>query len=88
MDAKTHLGVGTFNKLLAVLVIIGAITWGLIGFFDWNLVAALFGGEVRTTEASRLSQFIYILVGLAGVAFAFTFPWRSRRMGPHREVPS
>lgn len=88
MDVRTQPGVGAFNKLLAVLVIIGAITWGLIGFFEWNLVAALFGGEARPPEASSLSQLIYILVGLAGVAFAFTFPWRSRRMGPHREIPS
>ncbi|MFY0563101.1 DUF378 domain-containing protein [Archangium lansingense] len=78
----------TFNKLLAVLVIIGAITWGLIGLFDWNLVAALFGGEVQPEKASNVSQLIYILVGLAGVAFAFTFPWRSRQTGPRREIHS
>jgi hypothetical protein len=88
MDARPQLHVSTFNKLLAVLVIIGAITWGLIGLFEWNLVAALFGGEVRPTEASSLSQLIYILVGLAGVAFAFTFPWRSQERGPRREVHS
>lgn len=82
MDARSQLHVSTFNKLLAVLVIIGAITWGLIGLFDWNLVAALFGGDVQPEKASRLSQLIYILVGLAGVAFAFTFPWRSRPVGP------
>jgi len=87
MDARTSLGVGTFNKLLAVLVIVGAITWGLIGLFEWNLVAALSGGDARPEEASSLSQLIYILVGLAGVAFAFTFPWRSRG-GPRREVHS
>ncbi|HYO69050.1 MAG TPA: DUF378 domain-containing protein [Archangium sp.] len=87
MDVGTQSGVSTFNKLLAVLVILGAITWGLIGFFKWNLVAALFGGDVRPTEASQLSQLIYILVGLAGVAFAFTFPWRSRPIG-RREVHS
>ncbi len=87
MDARTPRGVSTFNKLLAVLVIVGAITWGLIGLFEWNLVAALFGGDVRPEGASSLSQLLYILVGLAGVAFAFTFPWRSRG-GPHREVHS
>ncbi|KFA92211.1 hypothetical protein Q664_16880 [Archangium violaceum Cb vi76] len=75
----------TFTKMLAVLVILGAITWGLIGLFQWNLVAAVLGGDVRPTEASHLSQLVYILVGLAGVAFAFTFPWRSRPAG-RREV--
>ncbi len=78
MDVRTQSGVSTFTKVLAVLVILGAITWGLIGFFQWNLVAAVFGGDARPTEASHLSQLVYILVGLAGVAFAFTFPWRSR----------
>ncbi|WNG53974.1 DUF378 domain-containing protein [Archangium gephyra] len=85
MDVRTQSGVSTFTKVLAVLVILGAITWGLIGFFQWNLVAAVFGGEARPTEASHLSQLVYILVGLAGVAFAFTFPWRSRPAG-RREV--
>lgn len=44
-----------------VLVIIGAINWGLVGLFSFNLVNALFGG-VPTLEA-----IIYILVGLAGL---------------------
>lgn len=78
MDARTPREMSTFNKLLALLVIVGAITWGLIGLFEWNLVAALFGGEVRSEGASSLSQLVYILVGLAGVAFAFTVPWRRR----------
>ena len=39
------------------LAIIGAINWGLIGFFDFNLVASLFGGM------SWLSRIIYGLVG-------------------------
>ncbi len=82
MVTKTHLGSSTFNKLLAVLVILGAINWGLIGFFKWNLVTALFGGDVRPAEASSLSQVIYIVVGLAGLALAFTFPWSSRRVTP------
>lgn len=43
-----------------VLVIIGAVNWGLIGFFEWNLVEALFG-------FSWLARVIYALVGLAGL---------------------
>jgi hypothetical protein len=88
MDARTQTGVTTTTKLLAVLVILGAITWGLIGLFQWNLVNALFGGDVHPADSSRLSQILYILVGLAGVALAFTFPWRNRgrRYEPHREV--
>ena len=43
------------------IAIIGAVNWGLIGFFDFNLVASLFGGM------SWLSRIIYGLVGLCGL---------------------
>ena len=43
------------------LAIIGAVNWGLIGFFDFNLVASLFGGM------RWLSRIIYGLVGLCGI---------------------
>ena len=43
------------------LVVIGAINWGLIGFFDINLVALLFG------SMSWLSRIVYALVGLCGL---------------------
>ena len=44
------------------LVFIGAINWGLIGLFDWNLVNAIFGG------VPIIERILYILVGLAGLA--------------------
>lgn len=43
------------------IIIIGAINWGLIGFFNFNLVAFLFG---QTTWISRV---IYAIVGLCGL---------------------
>ncbi len=43
-------------------VIIGAINWGLIGFFKFDLVATLFGGM-----DSLVSRIVYALVGLAGL---------------------
>lgn len=53
-----------------VLIIIGAITWGLIGFFGWNLVAAIFG------DMSTLSRIIYALVGIAGLYMIIrAFSW-------------
>ncbi len=50
------------NILAMILVIIGAINWGLIGFFQFDLVAAIFGGQ-----AAIVSRIIYALVGLAGL---------------------
>jgi len=48
-----------------VLVIVGALNWGLVGFFQWDLVAAIFGG----TDAT-LSRIVYSLVGLAAIWLA------------------
>lgn len=46
---------------LLTLVIIGAINWGLIGFFRFDLVAFIFG------DMSWLSRIIYALVGIGGI---------------------
>lgn len=51
-----------FDWIALTLVIIGAINWGLIGFFQFDLVAALFGG--MSTVVSRV---IYALVGISGL---------------------
>ena len=48
------------------VALIGAINWGLIGFFNLNLVSLLFG------SMSWLSRIIYGLVGLCGL-YLFTF---------------
>ena len=44
------------------LVIIGAINWGLIGLFRFDLIATLFGGM-----ESAISRVIYVIIGLAGL---------------------
>ena len=82
----------SFIKFLAVVAIIGAVNWGLIGFFNWNLVDAIFGGGARE-QTSALSRLIYALVGLGGVALAIAFPWSgkvavgsSMGLGVHRRV--
>lgn len=63
-----------------VLVIIGAINWGLIGFFQFDLVAAIFGGS--TTAISRV---IYAIVGLAGL-YAISFLGRDRYRDVDRHI--
>ena len=52
----------TLKRIALALVIIGAINWGLIGFFKFDLVAAIFGGQ-----DAALSRVIYALVGLSGL---------------------
>lgn len=49
------------QKSALTLTIIGAINWGLIGIFNFNLVSTLFG------DMSVLSRIIYALVGIAGL---------------------
>ena len=49
------------DKIALVLIIIGAINWGLIGIFKFDLVATLFG------EMSILSRLVYTLVGISGL---------------------
>ena len=51
-----------FQRIALVLTIIGAINWGLIGFFQFDLVAAIFGGQ-----GVCLSRTVYALVGIAGL---------------------
>lgn len=57
----------TLHWVALVLVIIGALNWGLVGLFEFDLVAALFGGQT-----APLSRLIYILVGLSGIIVAGT----------------
>lgn len=49
------------DNIALILVIIGAIVWGLIGIFNFNLVEALFG------KMSIISRVIYTLVGISGL---------------------
>lgn len=49
------------NYIALTITIIGAINWGLIGFFRYDLVAGLFG------DGSWFSRIIYMLVGLCGL---------------------
>ena len=52
----------TIEIIALTLTIVGAIAWGLIGLFDFNIVALIFGGAER-----MLTKIVYILVGLSGL---------------------
>ena len=51
----------TIQKVALAFTIIGAITWGLVGLFNFNLVEAIFGVDALFTKI------VYTFVGLAGI---------------------
>ena len=61
------------DTLALILVIVGAINWGLVGIFKFDLVAWIFGGQ-----AAVVSRIIYTLVGLAGL-WCITLLFRRNR---------
>ena len=56
-----------FCKLTGLIVIIGAVNWGLVGAFDFNLVDTIFG------IGSMLSRIVYVVVGLAGLMLLWSY---------------
>ena len=62
------------DKIALRLVIIGAVNWGLIGIFQFDLVASIFGGQ-----AAVVSRIIYTLVGAAGL-WCISLLFRDREM--------
>ena len=67
------------NKLALLLVIIGALNWGSIGLFQFDIVATIFGGQ-----GAIISRIIYTLVGLAGI-WCISFLFRDDAIAHHRE---
>ena len=66
------------GKVALTLVIIGALNWLLVGLFQWDLIAAIFGGDA-IRESSLLSRIIYTIVGLSGIyAIKYLFEDRDR----------
>ena len=53
------------DRFSLLLVIIGAINWGLVGLFQFDLIAFLFGGQ-----AALVSRVLYTIVGAAGLTEA------------------
>ena len=61
------------KKLILALIIIGALNWGLIGFFQYDLVSSIFGSNYRI-----VSRIIFAIVGLAGL-YGITFFFDKRK---------
>ncbi len=53
--------ISIIDRLALALVVIGALNWGLVGIFNFNLVSWIFG------SADVFSRLVYILVGLGGI---------------------
>jgi uncharacterized membrane protein YuzA (DUF378 family) len=59
---STHkVKLNAIDWIAMVLMIVGGLNWGLVGMFDFNLVAALFGSQ------TPLSRIVYVVVGLASL---------------------
>ena len=52
----------TIKKICLVLIIIGALNWALVGLFELDLVATIFGGS-----DALLARIIYIIIGISGL---------------------
>lgn len=61
-----------WDTFVLVLVIMGAINWGLVGFFRYDLIGAIFGGA-----GAMMSRVIFAIVGLAGL-WAISLLFRDR----------
>ena len=56
------------NPIALILVIVGALNWGLVGLFEFDLVAEITGDTFG--ETNPVSRIVYVLVGAAGVYLA------------------
>lgn len=66
------------DRLALILVIVGALNWLLVGLFQIDLVASLFGGQDEL-----LSRLIYTLVGVAGI-WCISLLFRDREKAENR----
>ena len=69
------------DMIAAVLLVVGGLNWGLWGLFEFDLVAAIFGGNTAI-----LSKVIYTVVGLAAAYQAVSFRAIQRRWNVRAET--
>lgn len=61
------MGSKNLSLVAMVLVVVGALNWGLVGAFEYNLVTELVGLVLNGETAVTVERVVYSLVGLAGV---------------------
>lgn len=70
----------SIDVIVAVLVVVGALNWGLVGLFRFDLVATIFG------DVSAISRLVYSLVGIAGAFQVMQWKAIQRRWSPGTAV--
>ena len=65
-ESMSHTKMNALDWIAMVLLIVGGVNWGLVGLFNFDLVATLFG------TLSALSRVVYTLVGLAALYSIYT----------------
>jgi hypothetical protein len=80
LDTTEPRKLSTITWVAMVLVIIGALNWGLVGLFEFDLVAAIFG------QLSAVSRIVYVLVAAAGVYLIGDAARLRERRGAPRQV--
>jgi hypothetical protein len=63
------------DTLVAILLVVGGLNWGLVGLFSFDLVATIFG------DMSFISRIVYVLVGLSAVYQGLQWKAIQRRWG-------
>jgi len=71
----------TLQRIALIFTVIGAINWGLIGFFQFDLIAAIFGGA-----DSIISRIIFGIVGISGLINLGLVFKPSEELGTNPEV--
>lgn len=83
MSSTNRSGTTIASQIVQWLSVVGALNWGLVGIFDWDLVRAILGND-PATSASAASRAVYALVGISGLGLAILAPRRRRDAVPAR----
>lgn len=65
----------SIDIIVAILLVVGGLNWGLVGFFNFDLVGSIFG------NMSMLSRLVYVLVGLGAIYQAIQWKAIQKRWG-------
>ncbi len=65
----------SLDVIVAILLVVGGLNWGLVGFFNFDLVGSIFG------DMSMLSRLVYVLVGVGAIYQAIQWKAIQKRWG-------